>query len=72
MNDETQIWYGLCTYWTDDWDALTPTPENKHSRVSATAKPPCCSCGSRGIQRRNNEKNRDRHGPGDPGFVGYC
>ena len=43
MNDETQIWYGFCTYWTDDWDALTPTPENK-------GIPSCPECGSVGYQ----------------------
>jgi len=45
-----QIWYGLCTYWTDDWDALTPTPENK-------GIPSCPECGSVGFQMTVQEWN---------------
>ncbi len=50
MNDEQQIWYGLCTYWTDDWDALTPSPENK-------GIPTCPECGSVGFQMTRQEWN---------------
>ena len=50
MNDESQIWYGFCTYWTDDWEALEATPDNKGI--------PCCpECGSVGYQMTLQEWN---------------
>ena len=62
-----QIWYGMCTYWTDDWDALTPTPENK-------GIPSCPECGSVGFQMTVQEWNQgiatlDKDSPGYADFI---
>jgi hypothetical protein len=35
------IWYGMCTYWTDDWD---------HVAGGSGVIPHCPSCGSPGFQ----------------------
>lgn len=36
---ERGIWYGLCTYWTDDWN-----------KVRSGGVPQCPHCGSPGMQ----------------------
>jgi hypothetical protein len=67
MNDEQQIWYGLCTYWTDDWDALKPTPENK-------GIPSCPECGSVGFQMTRQEWNEGvakYEADGNPGYTHF-
>jgi len=37
-----QVWYGVCTYWTDDWDNI--------STVDVIEIPHCPHCGSPGFQ----------------------
>jgi len=65
MNDESQIWYGFCTYWTDDWDFLKPTPENK-------GIPSCPECGSVGFQMTIQDWNQGiakYEVPDNPGYA---
>lgn len=47
------IWYGFCTYWTDDWDKLSTQPVPPGSKFPGI---PCCpDCGSVGYQMEEDE-----------------
>jgi len=49
MNDEQEIWYGFCTYWTDDWEALAHHTVPEGAAISSGI--PCCpECKSPGYQ----------------------
>lgn len=56
MNDEQQIWYGFCTYWTDDWEALSATPV-EDTATGGHGIPCCPECGSVGYQMTLQEWN---------------
>jgi hypothetical protein len=44
-----EIWYGFCTFWTDDWGQLSATPVPEGAAIQAGI--PCCpECGSVGYQ----------------------
>lgn len=45
-----RIWYGLCTYWTDDFNTLATTPGGI----------PCCpQCGAVGFEANSGDWARD-------------
>ena len=50
MNDEQEIWYGFCTYWTNDWDKLGSTPAEGEDQAISGGIPSCPECGSVGYQ----------------------
>lgn len=49
----TMIWYGFCTYWTDDWDELSTVPQEDD--VGAPEIPCCPECGSVGFEIEDDE-----------------
>lgn len=57
------IWYGLCTYWTDDWDAL-----------NLEGIPSCPECGNPGFQMTRQEWNEGvakYEADGNPGYTHF-
>lgn len=54
MSDDSQIWYGFCTFWTDDWEQLDITPAPEDSAIHFGV--PCCpECGSVGFEADADE-----------------
>lgn len=49
---EERIWYGFCTFWTDDWGRLGTAAEKVFTgRIHNTMAIPCCpECGSVGFE----------------------
>lgn len=43
------LWYGWCTYWTDDWDELRSKHPVKMSAIVG-GTPSCPTCGAFGFQ----------------------
>lgn len=57
------IWYGLCTYWTDDWDA-----------VRAEGIPKCPHCNSVGFQTTAEDwfsGAKRFQAEGNPGYMNF-
>lgn len=51
---EERIWYGFCTFWTDDWGQLSATPVPEGAAIQSGI--PCCpECGSVGYEAEANE-----------------
>ena len=49
MAEPEQIWYGFCTFWTDDWGQLSATPSPEGAAIKSGI--PCCpECRSIGFQ----------------------
>ncbi len=73
MNDEQELWYGFCTYWTDDWEALKHTPVPEGAAISSGI--PCCpECGSVGYQmtlQAWNEGIEKYEADGNPGYGDF-
>jgi len=69
MNDVAKgklIWYGLCTYWTDDWDNL--------NLKESQGIPSCPECENPGFQMTVQEWNEGiekYEADGNPGY-GEC
>jgi hypothetical protein len=48
------IWYGFCTFWTDDWGQLSRTEHEGNGSIVGGI--PCCpDCGSVGYQIEDDE-----------------
>lgn len=48
---DKEMWYGFCTYWTEDWDKLKFLPANPEFSSAIQGGVPCCpECGSPGFQ----------------------
>lgn len=60
----TDIFYGLCTFWTDDWEAL---------RARTRGSTPCCPyCGAVGFEINGDEWWRQIHQHERNGHPGYA
>ena len=71
MNDEQEIWYGFCTYWTDDWDKLSATEPVEGEAISHGI--PCCpECGSVGYQMTAQEWKEGVEKYEADGHTGYA
>lgn len=64
-DDETRgIWFGLCTYWTDDWNKVDTSCDI----------PQCPKCGSPGFQGTAKEwfdGVKRFQAEGNPGYVAF-
>lgn len=71
MNDEQEIWYGFCTYWTDEWDSLSATEPVEGEAISHGI--PCCpKCGSVGYQMTLLDWNEGIEKYEAEGHTGYA
>lgn len=69
------MWYGLCTYWTDDWSKLSSTGTSI-GRFSEKPMPgiPCCpNCGAVGFQCFVDEWNKsvEEYDKKEPGYAQF-
>jgi hypothetical protein len=73
MNDEQEIWYGFCTYWTDDWEALAHHTVPEGAAISSGI--PCCpECKSPGFQMTLqdwNEGIKKYEADDNPGYGAF-
>lgn len=54
MPEPERIWYGFCTFWTDDWGQLSWTDPKGNGAMNGGI--PCCpECGSVGYQMTSDE-----------------
>lgn len=70
------MWYGLCTYWTDDWDKLNTTPPTIGRFTDGPlAGIPCCPfCGAPGFvctvaEWEEGVAEHDKKEPGYKDFI---
>ena len=59
----TDVFYGLCTFWTDDWDSL---------RATGSQIPCCPHCGAVGFEKDKQEWWREIHLHETNGHPGYA
>lgn len=73
--DDALLWYGLCTYWTTDWDKLGRTPPTViDGRSVPGGIPTCPECGAVGFQATLAEWRAgiwafDRENPGYADWI---
>jgi hypothetical protein len=81
MAEPEQVWYGFCTYWTDDWGQLSRvkvkgSPSGIEGRAVGVLDSgiPCCpDCGSVGYQmdKTDWEEGVERLEASEPGYAKF-
>jgi len=73
MRIETEIWYGFCTFWTDDWNKLAEIPTWGTGKAYTGGIPCCPECGSPGFQMTLQEWNDGivKFNAKEPGYAKF-
>lgn len=72
MAEPEQVWYGFCTFWTDDWGQLSATPSPEGAAIKSGL--PCCpDCGSVGYQvdKGDWEEGVGKLEAAEPGYAKF-